>query len=618
MAVATSILVAHSSGDEREAFSAALYDAGFDVITAHNGEEALRSSAGVNPRVVIVHTKLRRVPGTEVYLRLKATGLELPPFVILYDNGDDLSGVGETESSVFFVPTEGLTAEQLVQHVRLLLLAQDTKGEFSGGASVMHGDLTRTSFGDLLRALQKHVVTGRLGLTSAGDACVWLRDGEIVDAAWAGCRGTKAFCRLAGLVSGAFTVSLEEPAPDRLIDTDLETLMLEAVEERLAFEDHLSELPSMDARPRVKLTKDIFTMEFSPAERQTISAAQSAPTLRELIDSVPTTDFEVARSVSSLRDQGILTLSEPADRVHLITDSTCDLIPMEARRLGITVLPVSIVFGSDVFKDGVDLKPDDFVRRLQTTDVLPTTSPVTKGEFLEAYRQLITTGDILSIHCSSSLSKSLENAVEAAVEGAAEFRELREEANISAEPSVTTLDSKQASIPLGLLVLFASRMLRQGLTAHEVGVRIDSIASRMSTLLMVRSLAYLERTGELKKQETESTATRPVLEVKNGDLKVIEEVPAGPEAHLRLVDLFSESIDPERPIFMALVHASAPAQAGDLRVLLPQRFDVVELVEAQMGPAVTTHNGPGTVGGCVFQPTAEELDLLRPDGKPPV
>jgi fatty acid-binding protein DegV len=64
----------------------------------------------------------------------------------------------------------------------------------------------------------------------------------------------------------------------------------------------------------------------------------------------------------------------------------------------------------------------------------------------------------------------------------------------------------------------------------------------------------------------------------------------------------------------AVVHASAPAEAAQLRSLLEQRVNVAELVERQMGPAVTCHVGPGTVGVGLFATTEEELRLLQPNG----
>jgi hypothetical protein len=147
------------------------------------------------------------------------------------------------------------------------------------------------------------------------------------------------------LPSGAFAVTLDEPATERTIDTDLGTLVVEAVEERLAYEEALHELPSLESQPQVKVGKGFFEIQFNPVERQTLARAQQAKTLGQLVDRVPATDLEVAQSIVSLLKLAVMTLKEPVQRVHVFTDSTADLIPAEARRMGITLMAVSIIFG---------------------------------------------------------------------------------------------------------------------------------------------------------------------------------------------------------------------------------------------------------------------------------
>jgi len=60
--------------------------------------------------------------------------------------------------------------------------------------------------------------------------------------------------------------------------------------------------------------------------------------------------------------------------LHLVTDSTSDLLPDEARALGVRVVPLTVRFGEEQFRDGVDMDADTFYRRLTTSSVSPTTS----------------------------------------------------------------------------------------------------------------------------------------------------------------------------------------------------------------------------------------------------
>jgi len=199
-----------------------------------------------------------------------------------------------------------------------------------------------------------------------------------------------------------------------------------------------------------------------------------------------------------------------------------------------------------------------------------------------------------------------------------EFLELRRQANVSVQPTILTVDAGQASNPMGMLVIFAARMLRKGLGVREVAARITSMAARLRTVLLVASLDSLQRTGEVRPEQVAGRQrrqdARPILVVKNGALELADSVAGGTKAFSRILELLEEPIDPARPVMASLVHASSPAGAAVLRRLLLSRFKVIELMENQIGPAVTCHVGPGAVGAAVFQPSDEETELLKVDG----
>lgn len=609
MAATASVLVAHRSEATRALLGARLFEAGFEVVSAVHGEEALRSTAGANPAVVIAQLALPRITAPEVHARLLATGLALPPFVILYDDPAEVpEGVGV--AGVHYLPADAADPERLIRIVRMLVLSRDLFGEFAGGLEEMHGDLTRISFGELLQALQKHVFTGRLSFAVTPRGWVWFRDGEVVDAAWGAATARKALNRLAGLPTGAFNLAVEEPPRERNIDTDIATLLTEAVEERLGYDELASELPSMESTVEVRLVPRFFSLEFSSVERQIMGRAKELQTLGRLVDQVEASDLEVVRAVKRLKEEGIFHFHPPAARFQVVTDSTSDLQPAEARRLGVGLVAASVVLDGTVFKDGVDLTPEEFARRLKGARQLPVTAPVTRGEFVEVLRRGAASADVLAVLCSSGLSKSYEHAVAAVAEAGEDFERARREAGGSGEPVVLTLDSGQSSGPLGLLVTLAVRMARRGLTVQAAAERVADLAARMRTHLLVGSLEYLQHAGVIRPEKLKG---RAILRIAGGVLQIVDRV--DPVAAMaRLVERAAEGFEPSAPVMAALVHASAPAEAAQLRSLLEERLRVVELQERQMGPAVTCHVGPGTVGVGLFATTEEELKLLRGNG----
>jgi len=90
----------------------------------------------------------------------------------------------------------------------------------------------------------------------------------------------------------------------------------------------------------------------------------------------------------------------------------------------------------------------------------------------------------------------------------------------------------------------------------------------------------------------------------------VDRVRGGRAAHPRLIELFRERIDPERPVIVTVAHAKAPVWGDRLRSLIEQSFEVREILTGEMGPVIVANAGPGTVGAAMFQPTVEEMEVI--------
>ena len=613
MPQSSTVLVADSLDDRRRTLGLALYEGGYEVINAVNGEEALRFTTGLDPTLVIAHTGLEGLEPLDLHERVAVTGLEVPPFLILCDELPEPTD-DQPEGAFYYLVSANLEPARFLQQVRLLLLEREIGGQLSDDIDVLYGDLTVIPIGDLLRVLNNFLITGHVSFSVGPEAGFWTRDGEVVDAHWGKVTGRKAFNRLAGLRRGGFVLSLEEPPADREINEELATLVSDAVEEKIQLEELYQRVPLLSSRPEVKMGGDFFAMEFSAEERGLLTQVQKAKNFADLIDRVELSDLEVLRIVERLRDQGFIVFHEPEHRIHVVTDSTADLLPSLARRLNITVVPLSILFGKKVFKDGIDLQPDEFYSMLRTSEVFPTTSPPGKGEFIEAYRRLIPTGDIISIHISSKQSLTGQHAAEAAVDGADEFRKLREEAGAPGEPVIRVVDSRSNSVGLGMLALFAQRMAHRGVGFDDIASRLEDLRERLEFVFLVDTLEYLRKGGRIGGARAligSLLGVKPILGMKDGEVVSVDKVRGGRKAHPRLIEIFKKRIDPGKPVFAAVGHASAPKWAGRLRDLLQESFSVIELFEGEIGPVVGSHAGPGTVGVILLQPSEDELELLK-------
>jgi DegV family protein with EDD domain len=95
--------------------------------------------------------------------------------------------------------------------------------------------------------------------------------------------------------------------------------------------------------------------------------------------------------------------------VKIVTDCVSDILPPVAEEFGITVIPLNVVFGNEIYRDGVDLTTEDFYRRLEGSQILPTTSTPSLQAFIELYEKLAgETDEILVITISRKLSATGE------------------------------------------------------------------------------------------------------------------------------------------------------------------------------------------------------------------
>ncbi len=614
MSYEDAILVADSSEERRREFGLALYKGGYEVINAINGEEALRFTAGLNPTLVIAHSDLEGIDPLELCRRVKATGLDVPPMLILSETALEIPEDLE-EGNFYSLKASEIDSEQFLYQIRLLLLARHVGGQLNDTIDRLYGDLTRIAVGDLLRVLLKFRISGHVRLTVAEDTGLIFREGEIIDAHWGKVQGLKAFNRIAGLRGGAFVLTLEDVSGEARISDDLPTLVSNAVEEKFQIDEIFRRLPSLNSRLEVKMAGDFFNTEFQPTERAVLTGIRNVNNLAQLIDIVPEVDLEVLKAIESLHEQGVLIFHEPEHRIHVVTDSTCDLHPSVIRRDAITVVPLSVIFGKKVYKDGVDLMPDDFYKLLRSSDVFPSTSPPGKGEFLEAFQNLIATGDIISLHISAAQSLTYSHALEAAAEGEEEYRKRREEAGSMRPPKIAVVDTRVNSVGLGMLVRFASRMARRGLDIEDIAEKIRDISPRLQFLFLVNTLEYLRKGGRIGGARAllgTLLGIKPILAMEKGEVQAVDKARGGKKAQPKLLEIARTRLNTDQPIFATVGHASAPKWAGRLSELIRAKFSIIEMFEGEIGPIVGSHTGPGTVGCVLFAPTAEEMELLSP------
>jgi len=277
--------------------------------------------------------------------------------------------------------------------------------------------------------------------------------------------------------------------------------------------------------------------------------------------------------------------------LKIVTDSTAYLPEAFIRRHDIRVVPLYVHFGTEAFKEGVELSHSDFYARLKTAPEMPTTSQPSAGEFHEVFKELSDAGhDIVTLTISSKLSGTWDSAMAA--------KQMLPEANIH------VVDSLSAAMSLLALVDAAAEAAASGATAQEVAALVEDIKKKVHLVFLVDTLEYLAKGGRIGNAKAllgTILKVKPILCLKDGAIEPLEQVRSRAKAQARFLALIGELVGDEGAQAKLVVgHALAPAEAQELGEQLTRQLGCSEPIYTEIGPVIGTHTGPGVLGVGVY------------------
>jgi DegV family protein with EDD domain len=264
----------------------------------------------------------------------------------------------------------------------------------------------------------------------------------------------------------------------------------------------------------------------------------------------------------------------------VVTDSTADLPDEWRDRYDIEVVPLKVLFGTDTFRDGVDINNEEFFRKLSTVAKLPTTSAPSPGEFAEVYARLAKDHDgCISIHIGAQLSATAEAARVGAqsVEGF----------------TVNVIDSESVTFPIAFLCRTAAQCESLEQATEAVKQRVP----KCRVLALLDTLRYLEMGGRLNRAQAmigTMLDLKPLLLVADGEMpKPVDRVRTRSRAIPRMVEFFRNDMPVEH---VAVVHAQAQEEAELIAAALRKELPDYEIPVGQIGCVLGTHTGPKALG----------------------
>ncbi len=271
--------------------------------------------------------------------------------------------------------------------------------------------------------------------------------------------------------------------------------------------------------------------------------------------------------------------------IAVVTDSA-SCIPAElVRQYNIHIVPFRLAWDRQVFRDGLDMSAAEFYSRLRESDVRPTTSQPSVGEFAALYESLSGDADgIVSIHIPREISNTCQSAEYAAQH--------------FARVPTRVIDSRTATIAQGFVVLAAARVAAAGGTLDEVVAAAEATIPRVGLYATLSSLEPLRRGGRIGAAISlvgARLSVYPVLYLAEGRVCVAGVARVRRKALERIVDLVAQQVE-DRPVRASVFHGDDPETAAQLAVEVQARFSCVEFYITEFTPVMGAHTGPGVIG----------------------
>ena len=272
-------------------------------------------------------------------------------------------------------------------------------------------------------------------------------------------------------------------------------------------------------------------------------------------------------------------------KVHIVTDSTCDLTKEEINTLGIHIVPLTIQMGGKTYTDGVDIFPDVFLEKMNDFDELPKSSQPAPGRFVELYNELGKDGDqVVSIHMTGGMSGTVDSA--------------RQAADIS-DSDVHVVDSRYIAWGLAFQLREAAKKRDEGATAEEIVAHVNKVRENTRLFVVLDTLENMVKGGRIGKGKAMLGSIlnlKPVAHLDIGEVTIC----AKPRSHKQVVKYLFEQFqkDTEGKVVksVGLSHANALDTMGNPLLDLVRGTGVTSIDIAFTSPIISTHTGPGAIG----------------------
>lgn len=275
--------------------------------------------------------------------------------------------------------------------------------------------------------------------------------------------------------------------------------------------------------------------------------------------------------------------------VKIITDTLSDITGDLIEELGITVVPLYVRFGEEIFRDRVDITSEEFYHRLLTENVLPSTTQPTPNDFTEVYEKLAKeTDEILVVVISSKMSGTYQSAMQAKEAFKGKCR-------------IEVVDSLSVAMPQGLIVISAVEAVKAGAGLDEVVQLARDAIERSHLVAYFDTLKYLAKGGRIGKAQGllgSMLSVKPILTIKEGEMAPLTRVRSLTAGMDYLYNVVAGMPNIEA---LAVEYTTTPDIADQLAERIGAIYPKDKIYRSVISPVIGTYAGPGALAVTILE-----------------
>jgi DegV family protein with EDD domain len=276
-------------------------------------------------------------------------------------------------------------------------------------------------------------------------------------------------------------------------------------------------------------------------------------------------------------------------KIKIITDTASDITIEKAKEKDIHLIPINISINGVNYKDRYDIDCETFNKMLSQSNEIPKTSQITVSEHYEEFKKFSDEYSIIYCCISAESSGTIQSANMA--------KQMILEENPEAE--IYILECHTFSYCYGYWMIKAAEMAKQGYSVQEIIDMFEVNSSNTEAIFVVDDLTYLEKGGRIKpatKIVGNLLDIKPILSIEDGLITSIDKVRGSKKVNKKLLEILTNNISNDYDQNVLIFHIDALDRANQLKQLLTENTDYKNTIIVEVGPTISVHAGPGTLG----------------------